>query len=690
MTYSIGKPTERRTIALPDSFVIEDAQTEFYHSGKGRRRDVPLEHRRMIAWDGEGMMLSGNKSPQHYVVFGCSADIENPLVSTSLDTVELIDYICEIGARFPGAVHIGYGFRYDSNMIVKGLSVTRLMELKDEGQTYFNVGSFRYRVAWLPGKRLTVTKSWGKGKRDRISVRIDDISSFFAAPFITAIESVLSTELTDEDRDVIAHGKAERGQNTWEDMPEVLRYWRAEIRLMERLGDRFRDVMYEAGFMLRDWYGPGALSSYIIRTNKLRDHLVNGPHDGLPHGVHVASKHAYAGGRFELFRYGRFTGPVYGLDINSAYPYAISKAPSLGIGHGEWVWSDDIKRIAYFGCYRIRFRGVGTRALERRAMPLFHRDEKGSISFPTMTEGWYWSPEATTVFGQPGVDVIEGWVWVNDGSRPFSFLADMYEERKRIGKKNVLSMPYKLGPNSLYGKLAQRVGHRNGLPPKSHCLPLAGWVTSYTRASLFQIMRRIPSSRLIAVETDGIYTTADPDSLNLDIGDELGQWDLTTYDEMLYVQNGLYHRRNGTEWHAPKARGLDVAAVDLSTVQQYLRSCVPGDFPPLRVTTKSRFIGLTAAAASNAPLKVRHCRWERGERELSPGGKGKRAHVPAACPACITGENAYDKPHSLVIRSRSTGSMSKPHYLPWEDDKPLEDSERARELDSIAEDYVYA
>jgi hypothetical protein len=207
---------------------------------------------------------------------------------------------------------------------------------------------------------------------------------------------------------------------------------------------------------------------------------------------------------------------------------------------------------------------------------------------------------------------------------------------------------------------------------------------------LFGVMRNIHPGKLIAVETDGIYTTQDPATLNLTIGDQLGQWDLSHYDEMLYVQNGLYHCRDGDKWLAPKARGLDVTAVDLPTVQQYLRDCEPGEFPTLSVVTKPRFVGLTAAAASNAPLKVRHCRWERGERELAPGGKGKRAHVPAACPACVRGENAYDAPHSLIIRSRSTGEMSRPHHLPWEDGKELEDTEKARELDAIAEDYVYA
>lgn len=694
MMFSIGKDTATRMTQHKrvdlDSLSVEDVEHAFYHSGRGRRtRDVPIDHKQIIAWDGEGMRLSGKDKPQHYVMFGCSADIDGVLIGESLDTVTLCRYITKIGEQHPGAVHIGYGFRYDSNMIVRTLSTRRLLELQANGETYFDDGDDRYRIAWLPGKRFTVTRRYGKGKREYVTVRIDDIVSFFAAPFISAIESVLKDELSEDDRAVIAHGKLSRGENNWEDMPDVLRYWRAEIRLMERLGERFREVMFAAGFMLKDWYGPGALSSYLIRTRGLRDHIVNGPPD-IPDGVHVASKHAYAGGRFELFRFGRFEGPVYGLDINSAYPYAMSKAPSLGEGHGFWNWTQNPKDPSYFGVYKIRYRGVGTNPFERRAMPLFHRDYKGSISYPTVTTGWYWSPEASAVWGSPGVEVLEGWEWVSDGNRPFLFLQEMFNERLAIGKKNVMSMPFKLGPNSMYGKFAQRIGHRDGKPPRSHCLPLAGWVTSYCRAMLFNVMRQIPPSRLIAVETDGIYTTHDPAKLRgVTMGDQLGEWDYSRYDEMLYVQNGVYHRRSGEEWLPTKSRGLDVASVALPVVQDYLRRCESGQFPTLTVEMRERFIGLTAAAASSAPLKTRHCRWEGGTRELAPGGKGKRAHVPAACPTCLRGLNAYEAPHTLVIRSRSDGSMSHPHVLPWEETPEYADTQRVRELDAIAEDTIY-
>jgi hypothetical protein len=521
-------------------------------------------------------------------------------------------------------------------------------------------------------------------------------SRFSLPRFLAATESILGDALTDEDREVIAHGKAERGNNAWDDLPDVLHYWRAEIRLMQRLMERFRDVMYSGGFMLRDWYGPGALSSYLIRQNGLRAHIVNGPPE-LPRDVHTASKHAYAGGRFELFRMGRFQGPIFSLDINSAYPYALTQAPSLGAGKGHWEYVELPETISYFGVYRIRFHAPRAAPFEPRPMPLFHRDHRGNVSFPNVCHGWYWSPEAASVFGCEGVEVCEGWEWVPDDPtyRPFAFLRDMFRTRAELGKRNALSMPYKLGPNSLYGKFAQRVGyvtdsHGAHHPPRSHCLPLAGWVTSYTRASLYNVMRQIPWDRIIAVETDGIYLQQNPDTLdNVTLGAGLGEWDVSVYDEMLYLQSGIYHRRVGGEWLSPKSRGLDVASVGLPIVRDYLRSCVAGfDFPGLAVTTKPRFVGLTAAMAGSAPVKVRHCRWEPGERMLEPGGKGKRVHVPAVCPACRAGLSAAEAGHTLIVRSRSVGNMSHPHHLPWESGDQPEDTATAELLDEIAEDMT--
>lgn len=687
--------------------ICNDDVEDTYHTGNGPSRDVPVERRKIIAWDGEGMNLSGDDKPQHYVLFGCSADTDNPMISRKLQTLDILDYIISIGERFPRAVHVGYGFRYDMNMIIQTLAIPDKAILKLENQVTIRPASrpgIKYRIEWLPGKSFSVTKRWGKGKRDATTVTIDDVVSFFACPFIKAVESILGDELSDDDRDVVAHGKEARGANLWDDMPDVLRYWRAEIKLMERMTERFREVMFDAGFKLTRWYGPGALASYVIRTKGLKNHIQNRPFE---QAVHQASKHAYAGGRFELFRIGRIEGPVYGYDINSAYPSALSNAPSLGIEHGEWRYIEHPTQIEEFGVYHIRYRHEGKpRIFEYRAMPLFHRDNRGAISFPTNLEGWYWSPEAriAATIGNRygGVEIVEGWEWHHDGTYPFKFMEEMFNKRMELGKKNIISMPYKLGPNSMYGKLAQRVGWKtdkdgNAQPPMSHCLPLAGWITSKCRASLMKAIMQIPLDRLIAVETDGIYTTQAPGDMALDFGDGLGQWGVDNYDEMLYLQNGIYHRREGRIWLPPKSRGLDITSVSQPVVEQYLRGLSPGDFAPLTVDMKSRFVGLSAAMVgykggfSVGRVKERHCRWEAGKRDVEPGGSGKRMHVPKLCPACNAGATAWDAPHPLVIRSRagiSAPIMSTPHHLPWENQPVPEITDKARKSAEIERDMV--
>lgn len=717
-THSTGKDSEPRMTRLEipgykGGIVIDVSDVETVQlppQVTREERDTPLEKRRIIAWDGEGMKLSGNDAPQHYVMFGCSAEPSFALVGRNLGTMQILEYIIAVGERYPNAVHVGYGFRYDANMIIKGLPDKHLRVLKHKGEVNFKLGHIRWRIHVIPGKSFRVTKRWASGKANKgkrsgdgyVSVKIDDMASFFARPFLDACESILGDVLSEEDREVIAHGKAARKDNLWEDLTEVQRYWNAEIRLMQQTAERFRDVMYAAGIKLTEWYGPGAIATFLIKKHGLRNHLQNTP---VIKEVHNASKIAYAGGRFELFQVGRISRPCFGLDINSAYPAALSQAPSLGLDHGEWVHVQNPTVIEEFGVYRITYAHRGSpKPIEFAPMPLFYRDYKGSMSFPQYVNGWYWSPEARAVHNiqqvMPGaVTIHEGWVWRNDGTKPFQFLSEMFEERQRIGKKNALSMPYKLGPNSMYGKLAQRVGwdEKHRLPPRSHCLPLAGWITSSCRAALYNVMLQIPRHQLIAVETDGIYTTKDPSTLKINTGDGLGQWDVEEFDEMLYLQNGVYHKRQGNDWQAPKARGLDIASVSREVVSEYFRSCNPGDFPTLTVQMRERFIGLNAAyvraqAKRNSALGIGVQeflgRWEAGEREMQPGGKGKRAHLPKVCTECNMGMSAWDTAHPLAIRSRSVGEMSTPHHLPWEDEPVPEDMEMFRELDLVEEDMI--
>jgi hypothetical protein len=681
-----------------------------YHNGNtkdperdssGRKRAPAIEERRVIAWDMEGMNLSGEGKPQHPVVFGCSAEVETPLVGQRLSTQMMLDYIIAVGKRNPHAIHVGYGFRYDANMIIQDFSEKEIIRLYKDGSIRYNTPDGAvWRLRWIPGKTLTITRRHGKAKDAKTTVTINDYSSFFGLKFIDTCEKILGDELSDTDRKTIEHGKAERGNTTWEDLAEVLHYWRAEIVLMERVFARFRDVMCKAGFPLRDWYGPGALANAIISNYKMRPKMAGAQttSGAMPDAVHQASKHAFFGGRFELFQAGRTTGPIFAVDIGSAYPHALRMVPDLSPDKGEWVHVSNPSRIERFGFYRIRYSAPGARINETRPMPLPWRDFRGMITFPPSVLGWYASPEAKMLIGTAGTDIIEGWYWQPHGKPefPWQFLEEMYARRQKIGKKNLMSMPFKLGPNSIYGKLAQTVGWNKEkfLPPRSHALPIAAWVTSMCRAMLYTAMRRQPDA-IIAVETDSIITTANPATLGIKIGDALGEWEVTEYEEIVYVQSGMYHVKKDGKWLGTKSRGLQASEYTIETAESYLRDCLPDSdldgysWPPLKLSTKPRFIGAGAARASSEPFKEMHCVWKEQTREIGIGTTGKRRHIPAMCDACQRGVSPWDEPHRLIVMSKSEGTtISAPRKLPWEKQEHPAEVQEIRERLEIESDQM--
>lgn len=295
------------------------------------------------------------------------------------------------------------------------------------------------------------------------------------------------------------------------------------------------------------------------------------------------------------------------------------------------------------------------------------------------------------VNGMRGADIQEGWVWRSQESDfPWKFLHEMYQTRMRLGKSNLLSIPFKLGPNSLYGKYAQTVGwdRQKKLPPKSHALPVAAWITSFTRAKLWSVMSQIPH-RVIAVETDSVFFTGDPADLNIEIGDELGQWSIKEYEEIVYIQSGMYHTKQGGEWTGTKSRGLNRAEYPFAKASQYLQSLTPGEkWSPLELTTRPKFIGAGAALNSAAPFKSLHCAWVPQTRELTLGETGKRRHAAAACAACQNGATPWDEPHRLIIGSRSDGeTLSFPRRLPWEG-KHTEAVEEIRRLEMLDAELI--
>jgi len=693
-----------------------EARRESKRRGRTTRRDTDVRTKKVIVWDGEGMKLTGPDKPQHYVLFGCSVRPDNPLVIDKPDgrlTFEqLADYCIDVASEYPNAIHLGYFFQYDQNMIIWSLPWPAKLALYHRGACRVTRNGKRYIVRCVFGKTIRITRIVDDVK---VSILIEDIAAFFATSFVVAYKSLFPTIRNPENWAIVEEGKKQRADMLYEDMPKVRRYWRAEILALEELAIEFRRLMFEGGFMLTQWYGPGALANYIRKRHGLARHEWGGKEDNMPPPVHEAVKGAFYGGHIEQYQVGRIDGPIYQYDKNSAYPSAFCHVPTLAEG-GEWRYVGPVtaeewfspagKRLRIgFAVFRVRWYGESSHreSSHRNTLiqPLPHRSQRDSISYPRNTEGWYWAPEVGVAMdwarrrAHKGVkcEIFDGWIW--EPKQPVEWpwedlMIDLYTTRRVLkDADNPVQMGYKLSMNSLYGKAAQRAGGKDK-PPSSHTLPIAGYVTSECRAAVMKLMLSCKPGTVLNVETDGVFTTTPPDELegNFPISAKLGDWDVKVLDEMIVIQNGVYLKRIGDAWKPPKSRGIPAAAVNRERILEHFKQCINVvRWPTLKFTNKESFLTIGSAIAratrinrwgrrSTNPYKASalHCTWKADPREIDiEGHNSKRHHVIKICPECAAGRSPAETGHPLTINSaadwwsaRPTDQISHSYSLPWE------------------------
>lgn len=619
---------------------------QFDH-GKQRYR-----FRSFLAWDGEGWTDDAGK--HHYSLFGCSNGryVDSP----SLSTEACLDLISSVGEENLDSIHVGFSFGYDVNMILRDLSWKQLRQLKATTQCEWE----GWTIEHIPGKWFAVKAPGGWW------TKIHDIFSFFGTSFVKALQSwgVGTKEAIGR----IESGKEARGDFSLCDMEgSVYDYWSEELSLLVELAQTLRSTLALADIHPSSWHGPGAIATQLYKRYKIKGHL----NRELDPAVLEASTYAYAGGRFETFRAGYYDGPVYSADINSAYPYALSTLPSMA--DDNWYYTEDVDEIlsvpTRVGLYHVSwavrgdlFRGATFKAWP---MPAFLRDRYGNISFPTDAEGWYHAeefrrlvylhdqyPECFDVW-----DVSGAWIYWDNNENPFAWVGDLYRQRQEWKREgNAGERAIKLGLNSLYGKLAQRVGGKvgEGAPPW-HQLEWAGAITAFTRGMLWDVGWQVRDG-LIAMETDGIYSTVPfPDSI--DAGKGLGQWEMSTYTGILFLQNGVYFLRDSDgNWLPPKSRGVPQKSFQMDRVMDALRS------GSSVTSTQAQFVGYGTALVRRDSSVWRT--WQDTTKEFRFGGAGKRNHVPFLCRSCGLKEPIHESLHYMSVKPVRE-FLSYPHPLPW-------------------------
>lgn len=599
----------------------------------------------------------------------------------SLSTQKCLDLILYVAEQNPKAHHVGFAFDYDVNMILKDLEWRYLAMLYDAGKVRWR----GYLIKHIPHKMFYI-------KKDGVSATIYDVFGFFHSSYIKALKKYCVGDPAQLAK--ISAGKDDRYRFTYSNLKEVKAYWWEEISLLPPLMDKMREACYGAGFFIKEWHGPGALAAFTLKKHKAK--MWHGKRVPIP--VQMARRYAYAGGRFQAWRCGLYFGRIYTADINSAYAYACSHLPRLD--NGKWTFRNrptisSPKDIVHFGLYRIRFDASEVEKSAREnclPFPLFHRDKNGGLSWPAKTEGWYWSPEAATVAGSKYAQFLECWEFQDDGSRPFHFVRDAFKRRLTLQETgDPAEKAYKWFLASIYGAFARRVGwdKNTRMPPRSHQLEWAGYITSYCRAFVYRAA--VDASRrggLISIDTDGVTSSVpfDPNRLPNGIGTGLGEWKLENFSGLLYWQNGIYWLLDDDgEWVEPKSRGIPKGHLSISRALDSYHSFQPGfhDRNPVLHLERTRFIGYRQAIQHQYD-NWRH--WFDEPLDIEFGGSGKGRHVVAMCQFCTNSRNSdgdatYNSFHTIT-HIPPTDIESNPHKLPW-----LEPEKKPEE--NVIEDEIW-
>lgn len=634
---------EMRNIIVTDS-----DETLLTYRGNGSARKQ--ENREFVAWDGEGITFP-DQTQQSYVLFGNSKGFR--IESSELSTEECLQLMLQTEREFPLAIHVGFAFTYDVEMILKDVPMGYMRDLKKHGYTWWR----GYRIEFRKGKWFQVSI---KTDSEHVVCKIWDIWSFFSTSFVVALEEYLggSAEV-----DFIADNKKKRKLFEYSEMPLIIEYWQSELRQMVLLMNTLRQRLFDADMRITRWHGPGAIATYEMTKRGVKASMAT-----IPDAVAEASRFAYAGGRFELFKVGYHHDTAHSYDIRSAYPSAIRDLPNLTTG--TWEFIENPKEIADFGVYNIKF--AHPKIMVTRPMPFYYRDRNSAVHFPNVVEGWYWSPEAKLAlsFGNEA-EIVSGWVYSDSGERPFSWIEDTYNLRaewKRNGNPSQIAL--KLLMNSMYGKFAQRVGFKGKDSPTWHQLEWAGYITSHCRARLFHAMMQAHTKgALIAVETDGIFTSEPLDFLN--VGPNLGEWEHETYDSLIYLQSGFYFKKQNNEWIS-RSRGFDKGSITVEDSIAALGKWRPWqEEAPLGqiLGTMTRFTTMGQWLTYHNGNAWRRT-WNTTIRELNLGTDGKRVHRPLFCEACSQGMSPVDVMHDMTIY-QTVGGHTFPHILPWIDAKTI-------------------
>ena len=451
------------------------------------------------------------------------------------DGVITFERVAEFLFQHEGEWIFCYNLSYDAECILKLLPEEILKQYKWKKELKFQYKN--YKIHYIDRKKLTISK----GKH---SVSCYDIAQYYDnKPLDVASESIgiiLDQKYLElkKKRSIFSKFHYSRHKR------EIRAYCIEDCRLTKELSEHWI-ATFEAVFEFypNNWISAGYLAEKVLINNNIPIPLFN----ELPYSVQEIARKSFYGGRFELIKRG-FIGECFLYDINSAYPYSLTKLPD--ITNGRWFESNKIHPKATIGFFFIEA-NVSDKV---KIAPFPFVKKNRTICYPSGKFRTYVTlDELLMVKDDPKINykIIESWQFIpkKNCSYPFKkFIEKQYYKRLELKQENnPLEKAIKIVLNSIYGKMAQRT---NKVIGNLFNPVIASYITGFTRMQLYKFTKENNlDNHVVAYATDSIACQKKITGLD---SMKLGEMKLDKKaNDVVFLSNGFY-RFNGM-W---KQRGI--------------------------------------------------------------------------------------------------------------------------------------
>lgn len=429
--------------------------------------------------------------------------------------------------------------KYDTEAILKWCDEKTIKEFKPTCEMNIFSDDGKIELKYIPGKMLKITKNkhvfifYDIGNFLRGA--LDDLANKYLGERKLKAPVEWSPDLTIDDFKT----------------PAMLEYCKRDSLLTERLARVFMDACNSFGIFSKNYCSPASLATHYYLT-KIDIPTLRDMGGGRNYYLKTAYA-AYKGGFISSFKKGYFP-KIYVYDINSAYPYAMTKLPNLA--KGKFITGfREIPKDSYMGWFECLIeskpehleKGLGPPHIS--PVPIYVRKFNRNFYFAGRIKATITLLEYEALKNDFNITPLKGVFWRPTEDIEYLY-ADVVNELYKLksdykGKDKNLYSVVKTVLNGFYGKTIQKIprDESNEFNTGNLFNPYhASYITAHSRIQVYEFIKRHGIFGCVGVMTDGVAMEHKVDE---PLTKALGDWDLDIVGEAVFIGSGLYTVRSG-------------------------------------------------------------------------------------------------------------------------------------------------